>query len=146
MRGMAGGFTQILVNGERDSAGIFVEQITPEQVERIEILRAPTAETGTRAIAGTINIVLREALRKRNVDIRAGTQESRTACTSANVSFSRNDVLSGRGQLQRDVSTHRRDLANDGVVDTIYVDVPSGRRPSRSKRRSPPTRETTASS
>ena len=44
----------------------------PEQIERIEILRAPTAETGARAIAGTINIITREGYRKRLNDLRAG--------------------------------------------------------------------------
>jgi len=60
MRGLGGGYTQILLDGERMPPGFSVDQLTPEQVEKIEILRAPTAETGARAIAGTINIVLRE--------------------------------------------------------------------------------------
>ena len=75
MRGMAGGYTQILINGERIPSGFSIEDIEPEQVERIEILRAPTAETGTRAIAGTINIILREALRERRNTVKAGVQE-----------------------------------------------------------------------
>ena len=60
MRGLGSGYTQILLDGERMPPGFSVDSLTPEQVERIEILRAPTAETGARAIAGTINIVLRE--------------------------------------------------------------------------------------
>ena len=60
MRGLGNGYTQILLDGERVPPGFSIEQLTPEQIERIEILRAPTAETGARAIAGTINIVLRE--------------------------------------------------------------------------------------
>ena len=60
MRGLGGGYTQILLDGERMPPGFSVDSLTPEQVERIEIMRAPTAETGARAIAGTINIVLRE--------------------------------------------------------------------------------------
>ena len=71
MRGMGGGFTQILVDGERIAPGFSLDSIPPEQIERIEILRAPTAETGARAIAGTINIVLREGFRKRLNDGRA---------------------------------------------------------------------------
>ena len=63
MRGLGGGYTQILLDGERVPPGFSIDSLTPEQVERIEILRAPTAETGARAIAGTINIVLREGQR-----------------------------------------------------------------------------------
>ena len=70
MRGLGSGFTQILVDGERAPAGFAVEDLPPDQVERIEIYRAPTAETGARAIAGTINIILREPLVKANHELR----------------------------------------------------------------------------
>lgn len=72
MRGLGAGYTQILVDGQRAPAGFSLDQLTPEQLERIEIFRAPTAETGARAIGGTINIVLREAFRARLNDVRAG--------------------------------------------------------------------------
>lgn len=72
MRGLGGGFTQLLIDGQRIPPGFSLESLTPEQVERIEILRAPTAETGARAIAGTINIVTREGFRKRLNDVRLG--------------------------------------------------------------------------
>ena len=65
MRGLGGGYTQILVDGERMPPGFTVDAIEPDQVERIEIMRAPVAEFGARAIAGTINIVLREEFRPR---------------------------------------------------------------------------------
>jgi iron complex outermembrane receptor protein len=60
MRGLGGGYTQILLDGERVPPGFDVTSLPPAQVQRIEIMRAPTAETGAQAIAGTINIVLRE--------------------------------------------------------------------------------------
>ena len=69
LRGLGGGYTQLLIDGERIPRGFSLESITPDQVERIEILRAPTAETGARAIAGTINIILREGFRKRLNDL-----------------------------------------------------------------------------
>ncbi|HEY5800454.1 MAG TPA: TonB-dependent receptor, partial [Burkholderiaceae bacterium] len=60
MRGMGGGYTQILVNGEQAPPGFNVFSLPPEQVERIEIIRGAVAEHSTQAVAGTINIVLRE--------------------------------------------------------------------------------------
>jgi iron complex outermembrane receptor protein len=72
MRGLGNGFTQLLIDGQRVPPGFSVESLTPEQVERIEILRAPTAETGTQAIAGTINIITREGFKRRLNDLRAG--------------------------------------------------------------------------
>ena len=81
MRGLGGGYTQILLDGERMPPGFSIEQLTPEQVERIEILRAPTAETGARAIAGTINIVLREGRRGVPDDLKltASTEHGHTS-------------------------------------------------------------------
>ncbi len=79
MRGLGGGYTQILIDGQPIARGFSIESITPDQIERIEILRAPTAETGARAIAGTINIILREGFRRRLNDVRiwAGYEHDR---------------------------------------------------------------------
>jgi outer membrane receptor for ferrienterochelin and colicins len=81
LRGLGGGYTQLLIDGQRAPQGFSLEDIAPDQVERIEILRAPTAETGARAIGGTINIVTREGFRVRLNDLRAGfeTQRGRTS-------------------------------------------------------------------
>lgn len=73
MRGLGSGYTQILLDGQRVPPGFSVDTLTPEQVEKIEILRAPTAETGARAIAGTINIVLREGQKANPDDFKVGT-------------------------------------------------------------------------
>ena len=73
MRGLGSGYTQILLDGQRVPPGFSVDSLTPEQVEKIEILRAPTAETGARAIAGTINIVLREGQKSSPDDFKVGT-------------------------------------------------------------------------
>ena len=72
MRGLGGGFTQLLIDGQPMPRGFSLESLPPEQVERIEILRAPTAETGARAIAGTINIITREGFKARLNDLRLG--------------------------------------------------------------------------
>jgi iron complex outermembrane receptor protein len=72
LRGLGAGFTQILIDGQRITPGFNLDSISPDEVERIEILRAPTAETGARAIAGTINIITREGFRLRRNDLRVG--------------------------------------------------------------------------
>ncbi|HEU4777493.1 MAG TPA: TonB-dependent receptor [Telluria sp.] len=70
MRGMGNGYTQMLVNGERPPAGFSLESLAPDQVERIEIMRGPVAEHSTQAIAGTINIVLREGYQQKDVQLK----------------------------------------------------------------------------
>jgi iron complex outermembrane receptor protein len=73
MRGLGGGYTRLLIDGQPIPPGFSLDSLTPEQVERIEILRAPTAETGAQAIAGTINIITREGFQRRLNDLRIGT-------------------------------------------------------------------------
>ena len=63
MRGLGSGYTQILINGERAPAGFAIDSLAPDVIERIEILRAASAEFSTQSIAGTINIVLKKALK-----------------------------------------------------------------------------------
>ena len=104
MRGMGGGFTQILLDGQRLPPGFSLEQITPDQVDRIEILRAPTAETGARAIAGTINIILREPLRQTNDEFKLGVQEERNKY-SPNVSWTHNATIGEAGTYNLTAST-----------------------------------------
>lgn len=72
MRGLGAGYTQILVNGERMAPGFALDTLSPDMVERIEVLRAATAEMSTQAVAGTINIVLRKTARKRQREAKLG--------------------------------------------------------------------------
>lgn len=61
MRGLGAGYTQILVNGEPVAPGFSIDSIAPALIDRIEIMRSGSAEFGTQAIAGTINVILRQA-------------------------------------------------------------------------------------
>ena len=78
MRGLGTGYTQVLVNGSPTPQGFSIDSISPETIERIEVVRAATAETGTQAIAGTINIVLKQAPTKPQAELKAsaGTENS----------------------------------------------------------------------
>ena len=72
MRGMEPGATQLLVDGQRVSSGktqLPLDQMPTEMVERIEVVRAPSAEFSG-ASGGTINIVLRAASAKRETTLR----------------------------------------------------------------------------
>ncbi|WP_310627147.1 TonB-dependent receptor domain-containing protein [Limnohabitans sp.] len=73
MRGLSQGYTQILLDGARVPPGFSVESLTPEMIERVEIYRAPTAETGAQAIAGTINIITREGRRGMPTELKVGS-------------------------------------------------------------------------
>lgn len=92
MRGLGGGYTQILVDGERVARGFSLDDLAPDQIERIEILRAPTAETGARAIGGSINIITRGGYRKRINTVHAGFG-GENGYPQKGASWSRNDTL-----------------------------------------------------
>ena len=124
MRGMAGGYTQILLDGERVAPGFSIDSIAPEQIERIEILRAPTAETGARAIAGSINIVLREGFRKRLNDLRLGTGIE-NGQLSPSLNWTRNDTL-GDWIYNLSLSAFRRVQDSESSGQTRREELASG--------------------
>jgi len=64
LRGLGAAYTQILINGEKAPAGFDLDSLTSDMIERIEIIRSPTADLRAEAIAGTINIVLTDVARK----------------------------------------------------------------------------------
>ena len=124
MRGLGSGYTQILLDGQRIPPGFSLDSLTPEQIERIEILRAPTAETGARAIAGTINIITREGFSKRVNDVRlsAALENDRL---QPSVSWTRNDA-SGALTWNYSLTAFSNDRQNDSVTSTVDTDPVSG--------------------
>ena len=72
MRGLGGAYTQILVNGEPAPPGFSLDNLNPAQVERLEVTKAPTADQSAQAIAGTLNIILKDAPRIVQKDLRIG--------------------------------------------------------------------------
>jgi outer membrane receptor for ferrienterochelin and colicins len=85
MRGLGSGYTQILVNGERMPPGFTLDSISPDLIDRIEIVRGATAEFSTQAVAGTINVVLKRALsnQRRELKIGASTEHDQPNFTAS---------------------------------------------------------------
>jgi len=77
LRGLDPGYTQILINGERvPGAGVdrsfFVDRIPAELIERIEVVRSSSANRSGDAVAGALNIVLRDSYSLEGGYLRAG--------------------------------------------------------------------------
>ncbi|MGV8932490.1 MAG: TonB-dependent receptor plug domain-containing protein [Luteimonas sp.] len=77
LRGLDPGYTQILINGKKvpgagDDRSFFVDRIPAELVERIEIIRNTSANRSGDAMAGALNIVLRDAYQFDGRYVRAG--------------------------------------------------------------------------
>lgn len=67
LRGLDPGYTKILIDGQEvPGSGVdrsfFVDRIPAELIERVEVVRSSSANRSGDAVAGTINIVLRDAL------------------------------------------------------------------------------------
>ena len=66
LRGIGTQYTQILVNGERISGSgerrqFELDRIPADMIERIEVIKSPSAEYSSDAVAGIVNITLRQA-------------------------------------------------------------------------------------
>lgn len=77
LRGLPPGYTQILINGEKvpgsnDDRSFFLDRIPAELIERVEIVRSSSARRTGDAVAGSINIELRDALQLDGGYIKAG--------------------------------------------------------------------------
>jgi len=72
MRGLGSGYTQILINGDPAPPGFNLDQLSPSQIERIEVIKASTAEQSSQAVAGSINVILKEASRRSLSSLRLG--------------------------------------------------------------------------
>lgn len=64
LRGLDKGYTQFLINGEPVAGAaperqMQVDRLPADMIERIEIIRSPTAEYDAGGIGGAINIVLK---------------------------------------------------------------------------------------
>ncbi|MFU7527630.1 TonB-dependent receptor plug domain-containing protein [Qipengyuania sp. ASV99] len=65
LRGLDPGYTQILINGERVPGGnadrsFFLDRIPAELIQQVEIVRSSSARRTGDAVAGSLNIVLRD--------------------------------------------------------------------------------------
>ena len=77
LRGLAPGYTRVLINGKDvpgagDDRSFWVDRIPAEMVERIEIIRSGSANRSGDAIAGAINIILRDAYEFDGAYLRVG--------------------------------------------------------------------------
>jgi iron complex outermembrane receptor protein len=123
LRGM-GNYTQILLDGQRVPPGFSLDSLNPEQIERIEILRAPTAETGARAIGGTINVITREGFVRKLNDLVVGSGYE-NGRLQPGLSWTRNDSAD-RLIYNLSASVNRNDRDSDGVTTTTTENAGTG--------------------
>jgi len=77
LRGLDPGYTQILINGEKvpgnqTDRGFFLDRIPAELIKQVEIVRSSSARRTGDAVAGTLNIVLRDGYQLDGGYVRGG--------------------------------------------------------------------------
>lgn len=126
-RGLGAGYTQILLDGDRVPPGFSIDSLSPDQIERIEILRAPTAETGARAIGGTINIITREGYARPVNDVRVGGQYEH-GHGGAGGNWTRNIKLDDAWTMNLSLSAQGGEQEYASATTTTDDDLASGTR------------------
>lgn len=122
MRGLGAGYTQIMLNGEPSPPGFSLDSISPDNIERIEVIRSATAELSTQAIAGAINIVLKRAIVTAQREIKVGVQED-GGKYGANLSLQFSDKL---GRMSYSISGN----ASQGKYERFSASDEIGENPS----------------
>lgn len=122
MRGLGGGYTQILVNGERAPNGFNIDDLSPDAVERVEVLRTATADLPAQSVAGTINIVLRRIARTRERELKLGMMHSRVF-KGPNAALQMSARREGFAwSLAADANTDRFHRTSTGALDNTTPD------------------------
>ncbi|MFG6490427.1 TonB-dependent receptor plug domain-containing protein [Roseateles sp. BYS78W] len=118
MRGLGGAYTQILVNGEPAPPGFSLDNLNPAQVERLEVTKAPTADQSAQAIAGTLNIILKDAPRVVQKDLRIGTTYS-SEKPVINAGFTYGDRIVGGLGFVLPISVYQWNFVNETDSDRL---------------------------
>ena len=92
MRGLGEGYTQVLINGKKvpgssSDRAIFVDRIPAEMVDRIQIIRSPSADQDSQGVGGTINIILKDGASFDGGTVKVGGLRADDGTTKGNASF-----------------------------------------------------------
>ena len=119
LRGMGKGYTQILVDGQAAPAGFDPGSLSPDMVERIEILRTVTADMRAEAIAGTINIVLAKAASQDSRELKISVSESNGRSTPG-INWSQSRRGEHRGYTVNAALSRRAFLVEEAGIETGF--------------------------
>ncbi|MEF2155056.1 TonB-dependent receptor [Luteimonas sp. FXH3W] len=125
--GLPDSYTQLLVDGKKPPPTFSLRNLRPEEVEYIEIMFGAEADKATEGLAGSINIVLKRRILKRNpvvaVTVSGGTESGISLFGSMNAvgqggnSFSANATLHRSWQNNESSMRSSAFTLSDGFED-----------------------------
>jgi outer membrane receptor for ferrienterochelin and colicins len=92
MRGLGEGYTQVLINGKKvpgsaSDRAVFVDRIPAEMVDRIQVIRSPSADQDSQGVGGTINIILKDGASFNGGSLKIGGFRADDGTVRANGAF-----------------------------------------------------------
>ena len=92
MRGLGEGYTQVLINGKKvpgsgSDRAVLVDRIPAEMVDRIQVIRSPSADQDSQGVGGTINIILKDGASFDGGSAKIGALRADDGTVRANGSF-----------------------------------------------------------
>ena len=124
LHGLGGGYTQVLLNGQPAPPDFSLTSLPPDSIERVEIVRTPTADMRGDAIAGSINIILRKSVHHREIEGRFGLSQGERR-PGANLSATLTDRKDRVSYVVNASLTHNDDINTD--AQTAYTLDAQGR-------------------
>ena len=125
LRGLGQGYTLIMLDGVPVPPGFSLDSLDPELVERVEIMRAATAQFSAQAIAGSINIVLKKSGKRREHTFKLGASGSHgMPAGSATVQWADKD-----GRLSYALAGTLAHTGRRGLLDEWNREFDGGGRP-----------------
>ena len=125
MRGLGNGYTQVLVDGSPLPPGFSLDSVSPQLIDRVEIMRAGGADLGGQGIAGTVNIILKKAIKPGQKEFKINA-----AGNNAFVSTVADGSISGKGERISYVLAGRVSAGTFDQPSTTLQDDGAGRRTS----------------
>nr|WP_314858306.1 TonB-dependent receptor [uncultured Undibacterium sp.] len=119
MRGLGAGYTQIMLNGEPSPPGFSLDSLSPDNIERIEVIRSATAELSTQSIAGAINIVLKKAIVTAQRELKLGVSEE-NGKYGANASLQLSDKI-GKMSYSLSGNVMHGDFQRPSLSDEVFT-------------------------
>lgn len=126
IRGLGKAYAQVLINGRRVPDGgkereFQVDQLPVQLIERIEIIRAPTANMDAQGIAGTINIILKSTPDTPLFSITAGVSQLQNSDVKPNININYGGKTGDIGYLLN-VNARQRELLKSTVQQKFEAD------------------------
>jgi outer membrane receptor for ferrienterochelin and colicin len=126
IRGLDKEYSQILINGRRIPGGgekreFQLDQLPAKFIERIEVIRAPTAEIDAQGIAGTINIILKTTPEEPLFSITVGASQLKGGDTKPNINMTYGGQKDDFGYLLN-LNVQQRQLLKNSTMQSFKVD------------------------